>query len=103
MKLTAFILAALLSAPAAAEVDCILIAKVAEKIMEHRQQNMTTTQILDMVEEPEAIRDMVILAYRQPLEKSKERKQEAVVEFGLLFLKVCAESEKEQAQEGIRL
>jgi hypothetical protein len=38
-----------------------------------------------------------------PIEKTKDGKQEAIVEFGLLFLRVCTRSENEQAQEGIRL
>jgi hypothetical protein len=100
MKLTAFILAALLSTPVMASDRCTMVAELAEVTMELRQQNTPITELLKHPNTSEFSRDIAILAYKQPLGKTDTQKRSAVVEFGLVFLEVCLNAEKE---EGIML
>jgi len=94
-KIIAFTLASLLSMPAFAKDTCIDIAKIAELIMEIRQQNTPITELLSEVENPASIKGMAILAYQQPLQKLDSQKQKAIVDFGSLFYMICSKKEPE--------
>ena len=99
----AIILALALLAPTAASADtCTQIAQIAERLMELRQENVPIVDILAMVSDPEAIRDLVVLAYKEPLEKSEYRKRQAAINFGNQFFILCVELEEEKV-EGISL
>ena len=94
-KLIAFSLASLLSMPAFASDQCIQIAKIAELVMEIRQQNTPITELLSGVENTASIKGMAILAYQQPLQKLDSQKQKAIVDFGSLFFIMCSKDEPE--------
>ena len=101
MKKIIIALAMLATTPlAAAPADeCVLISQIAERIMELRQENVPITEVLAMTSSPEVIRDMAILAYKQPLQKLQSDKQRAIVDFGAVFYITCTEIEFED--EGI--
>jgi hypothetical protein len=94
-KIIAFSLASLLSMPAFASDQCIQIAKIAQLVMEIRQQNTPITELLSGVENPASIKGMAILAYQQPLQKLDSQKQKAIVDFGSLFFIMCSKDEPE--------
>lgn len=94
MRNLLFAIALLLPMPVMAEDSCYWLAKLAEQIMELRQQNVPITQILDSVDDPDSIKAIVLMAYKMPMQKLPSKKHDIAVEFGNLFYVVCAENEE---------
>ena len=95
-----FALILLLPAQAMAENQCILYAQLAEKIMEIRQENVPIHELLSLVDDPDSIKDLAIIAYKIPVKKLQSDKRNAAVEFGNLVFMVCEENKE---PEGISL
>lgn len=111
MKATVVVLATalLVSSPASAQLTdrtCSLLSKLAEKIMERRQDGDTMREVMEMIEphrdsiptEYGIARQMIIQAYQQDQWGSQAAKQRATAEFGNDWARQCFQMIEEKKE-----
>jgi len=95
MKKAILVIALLSSMPATAQVSefCKSITDISETIMEKRQDGVKMIDMLNLVKDNDAVRNIVIDAYDFPKFSIDENKREMVSVFSDRWLMACIKNE----------